>query len=80
MAEIKIIILGVLQGVTEFLPISSSGHIVLFEHFLNIAKDDIVIEVILHFGTLLSILVFFRKDIVIMTLLILLMVTLIPMI
>ena len=63
MAEIKIIILGVLQGVTEFLPISSSGHIVLFEHFLNIAKDDIVIEVILHFGTLLSILVFFRKDI-----------------
>ncbi len=63
MEEIKIIILGILQGVTEFLPISSSGHIVLFEHFLNITKDDIVIEVILHFGTLLSILIFFRKDI-----------------
>ena len=61
--EIKIIILGILQGVTEFLPISSSGHLVLFEHFLNITKDDIVIEVILHFGTLLSILIFFRKDI-----------------
>ena len=63
MEEIKIIILGILQGVTEFLPVSSSGHIVLFEHFLNITKDDIVIEVILHFGTLLSILIFFRKDI-----------------
>jgi len=63
MEEIKIIILGIIQGVTEFLPISSSGHIVLFEHFLDITRDDIVIEVILHFGTLLSILIFFRKDI-----------------
>mgnify|MGYP001498220458 CR=1 FL=1 len=63
MEEIKIIILGIIQGVTEFLPISSSGHIVLFEHFLEITRDDIVIEVILHFGTLLSILIFFRKDI-----------------
>ena len=63
MEEIKIIILGILQGITEFLPVSSSGHIVLFEHFLNITKDDIVIEVILHFGTLVSILIFFRKDI-----------------
>ena len=61
--EIKIIILGIIQGVTEFLPISSSGHIVLFEHFFNISTNDIVIEVVLHFGTLLSILIFFRNDI-----------------
>ena len=61
--EIKIIILGVIQGITEFLPISSSGHIVLFEHFFNMNKNNIVFEVVLHFGTLLSILIFFRKDI-----------------
>jgi len=62
--EMKIAILGILQGITEFLPISSSGHLVLFGHFLNFTKDDIVMEVILHFGTLGSILIFFRKDIV----------------
>ena len=63
MEEIKIIILGILQGITEFLPVSSSGHLVLFKHFLSITKSDIVIEVVLHIGTLLSILIFFRKDI-----------------
>ena len=58
--EIKIILLAIIQGITEFLPISSSGHIVLFESLFGSMDSDITIEVILHFGTLVSILYFFR--------------------
>ena len=61
--EIKIILLAIIQGITEFLPISSSGHIVLFESLFGSMDSDITIEVILHFGTLVSILYFFRDDI-----------------
>ena len=63
MEEIKIIFLAIVQGITEFLPVSSSGHIVLFENIFGSKDTDIVLEVILHFGTLISILIFFRKDI-----------------
>ena len=62
--EIKITLLAIIQGVTEFLPVSSSGHIVLFDHLFGSMDNDIVLEVILHFGTLISILYFFRKDII----------------
>ena len=62
--EIKITLLAIIQGITEFLPVSSSGHIVLFEHLFGSMDSDIVLEVVLHFGTLISILYFFRKDIV----------------
>ena len=62
--EIKITLLAIIQGVTEFLPVSSSGHIVLFDHLFGSMDSDIVLEVILHFGTLISILYFFRKDII----------------
>ncbi len=57
------IALGVLQGITEFLPISSSGHLVLAEHFFGLQQEQLAVVVFLHFGTLLSILVVFRKDI-----------------
>jgi len=61
--EIKIIFLAIVQGITEFLPISSSGHIVLFENIFGSADGNIILEVVLHFGTLISILIFFKKDI-----------------
>ena len=61
---IKIIILGVVQGLTEFLPISSSGHLVIFKSLLNFVQDDLFIEIILHFGTLISIIIYFRLEIV----------------
>jgi undecaprenyl-diphosphatase len=55
-------ILGLVQGLSEFLPISSSGHLVLAAHILNFQEEGIAFEVFVHFGTLLSVFVAFRKE------------------
>ena len=60
---LQAIILGVVQGLTEFLPVSSSGHLVLGESLLKIKLTDISFEVFLHFGTLLAVTVYFRHKI-----------------
>jgi undecaprenyl-diphosphatase len=60
------IILGLVQGLTEFLPISSSGHLVFSERLLHINKGDVVFEVMVHIGTLVAVLFFFRKRIMAM--------------
>ncbi len=60
---LKIIILGAVQGLTEFFPVSSSGHLVIFQHFFNITKDVVFLDTFLHIGTVLALLTFFRKDI-----------------
>ena len=54
------LILGFVQGVTEFFPVSSSGHLVLFEDFLGINNAGASAEIIAHFGTLFSIILFYR--------------------
>jgi undecaprenyl-diphosphatase len=59
---IKTVILGVIQGLTEWLPISSTGHLRLFEKMLDF-KAPVLFDVILHIGTLIVILTFFRKEI-----------------
>lgn len=57
-------LLGLIQGITEFLPISSSGHLVLGQHFLGIQDDGgITFEIVVHFGTLVSIVLYYRKDV-----------------
>ena len=61
---IKSVILGLVQGLSEFLPISSSGHLVIFSEILNFKESGIAFEVFLHFGTLLSIFVAFRKELI----------------
>lgn len=58
------ILLGILQGFTEFLPISSSGHLVLLQELLNIKSPGVLVEVLLHLGTLLSIIIYFWKDMI----------------
>ena len=63
MTIIDALILGVLQGITEFLPISSSGHLVLMESFLQLPVEDLMaFDVAVHFGTLLAIFVYFWSD------------------
>lgn len=56
------VFLGILQGVGEFLPISSSAHLTVFPYFLNKEYQGLAFDVMLHMGTLLAILLFFRKD------------------
>ena len=62
MTFIEAIILGVTQGLTEFLPISSSGHLVIMQHLLNIQSNGNEFEVLVHIGTLGSIFVVFFQD------------------
>lgn len=56
------IFLGFIQGVTEFLPISSSGHLVIFEHFLGLSGTPLEFDVFLHLGTGIAVLVYFKED------------------
>jgi len=53
--------LGALQGVAEFLPISSSGHLVVFRNFMNLGEIPILFDVLLHVATLVVVLIVFRK-------------------
>jgi len=67
MEVIDAIILGVIQGLTEFLPVSSSGHLELGKAILgdnSLPKESLLFTVVLHFATALSTIVVFRKDIV----------------
>ncbi|MBN2357024.1 undecaprenyl-diphosphatase UppP [candidate division KSB1 bacterium] len=57
------ILLGIVQGLTEFLPVSSSGHLVLGQTLLNVREPGIAFEVFTHLATLLAVLVAFRRDI-----------------
>lgn len=60
------ILLGFLQGATEFLPISSSGHLVLAEYLLGLEDVGLSFDVALHLGTLLAVLAYFRQDFLLM--------------
>lgn len=58
------LILGILQGITEFLPVSSSGHLVIFEDLLGLKVQSLKsFDVAVHVATLLAILIYFRRDI-----------------
>lgn len=62
MTLIQALVLGFVQGMTEFLPVSSSGHLVITEHVLGIS-NVIVYDTLLHLATLLAVVIFFRKTI-----------------
>jgi undecaprenyl-diphosphatase len=57
------LILGLLQGLTEFLPVSSSGHLVIGQKFLALDKPPVLFDILVHLGTFLSILIFFNRKI-----------------
>ena len=64
MTLIEAIIMGIVQGIAEFLPVSSSGHLAIFKHILNIQTDTgMLFDIMLHFGTLVAIFIVFWKDI-----------------
>lgn len=62
MSIIEAIILGLVQGLTEFIPVSSSGHLVLMHHLLGVSENGLAFDVALHIGTLVALVLFFGKD------------------
>lgn len=63
MTWLQIVVLAVVQGLTEFLPVSSSGHLVLVPSFFGWGDQGLAFDVAVHFGSLLAVCVFFRNDI-----------------
>jgi undecaprenyl-diphosphatase len=61
---IEIFLLSLIQGITEFLPISSSSHLIIFSNFTNFENQSLAIDVSLHVGSFLAVLTYFTKDIV----------------
>lgn len=59
----KYTLLGIIQGITEFLPVSSSGHLVILQKLLGIGGNKVALIVVLHLGTMLALIVFFFRDI-----------------
>ena len=60
---LNLIIQGIIQGLTEFLPVSSSGHLSVAQHFMSIQGENLLISVVLHLGTLAAVIIAFRKRI-----------------
>lgn len=63
MTFLQQLIIAIVQGVTEFLPISSSGHLILIPHFTNFADQGPLIDVAVHVGSLLAIIIYFFRDV-----------------
>lgn len=63
MSYIEILVLSFIQGLTEFLPVSSSGHLILIPKVLGWADQGVEMDVAVHLGTLLSVVLYFRHDI-----------------
>jgi len=61
---IQAILLGFIQGATEFLPVSSSGHLAIAQHFLGFKEANLAFDTFLHVGTLLAVILFFWKDLI----------------
>ena len=60
---LEVIILSAVQGITEFLPVSSSAHLILISNYFNFSAANLTLDVSLHFGSLLAILLYFKKEI-----------------
>lgn len=64
MSYFEAIFLGLVQGLTEFIPISSSGHLMLSRVLFGIENPGLIFDVTLHLGTLLAVLIYFRRDLI----------------
>lgn len=63
MDSLQAIILGIIQGLTEFLPVSSSGHLVIFQHLFGLKEPELFFDICVHLGTLLAVIIVFRQEI-----------------
>lgn len=63
MNVLETVALGIMQGLTEFLPVSSSGHLVILRNLLGFPEPELLLDTVLHMATLVAVCVFFRRDI-----------------
>lgn len=66
MTFLQLLLIAIVQGITEFLPISSSGHLILIPHLTDFPDQGPLIDVAVHVGSLLAIIVYFFKDVVVL--------------
>lgn len=64
MSYLDAIFLGIIQGLTEFLPVSSSGHLVIAGALLKVKQPGVTFELVVHFGTLIAVMLYFRSQII----------------
>ena len=62
LSSVEILILSIIQGVFEFLPVSSAAHLVLVSKFYAFTNQSLLIDICLHLGSLLAIIIYFRDD------------------
>lgn len=63
MKSVEAIVLGAVQGLTEFLPVSSSGHLVLFQNLFGLKEPELLFDICLHVGTLMAVIIVFYREI-----------------
>ncbi len=61
---LEVLILSIVQGVSEFLPVSSSAHLIVFSNIINFSNKSLIFDVGLHLGSLLAVLFYFRKELI----------------
>ena len=64
LSSIEILILSAIQGIFEFLPVSSAAHLVLVSKYYNFVNQNLLIDICLHLGSLMAIIFYFRNDLV----------------
>ena len=62
LSSIEILILSAIQGISEFLPVSSAAHLVLVSQYYSFNNQNLLIDICLHLGSLIAIIVYFRKE------------------
>ena len=62
LSSIEILILSAIQGITEFLPVSSAAHLLVITKYYNFNNQNLLIDICLHLGSLAAIIVYFRND------------------
>ncbi len=61
---IEVLILSLVQGITEYLPISSSSHLIIISKFINFQEQSLSIDVSLHIGSFIAVMVYFKNDLI----------------
>ena len=62
LSSIEILILAAIQGITEFLPVSSAAHLILVAKYYSFNNQNLLIDICLHLGSLIAIIIYFQKD------------------